>query len=164
MTVAGKGGRPKKPTQLKVLHGDRRDRIPTDEPVPDAEEIAKPDSLSEDAVEVWDRLAPDLIRKGVLTAWDVDMFAAFCNAVVVNRTAMAEVDEHGTKILTVARELASGDLVYALKPNPAWPIAKQSAELMTSIGGRFGLSPADRAGLSVGTGEQRDPNADLFTG
>jgi hypothetical protein len=30
---------------------------------------------------VSDRLAPDLVDKGMLTEWDVDAFAVFCDAV-----------------------------------------------------------------------------------
>jgi phage terminase small subunit len=40
-----------------------------------------PDTLTEGAGEVWDRLAPDLIARNVLTPSDVDEFVGFCDAV-----------------------------------------------------------------------------------
>lgn len=162
MTIAGKGGQPRKPTALRVLHGDREDRMPVDEPVPDEADVRRPASLPPRASEVWDTIAPDLIRKHVLTAWDVDLLAAFCAAVIVNRDAAAELEENGVKCSTVVRELADGTLIYDLRRNPAWQAFRESASTMATIGGRFGLSPADRAGLSIGTAEDDDTD-DLLT-
>jgi P27 family predicted phage terminase small subunit len=163
VTIAGKGGRPRKPTALKLLQGDRQDRINRDEPVPDEAEVVRPEWLPEPAAAIWDQLAPDLIAKNVLTAWDVDMFAAFCTAVVANREAAADLDQSGVKCTTLVRETARGDLIYDLRRNPAWQVFRESAATMAGIGGKFGLTPADRAGLSVGQGEQHDPTADLLT-
>ncbi|MFC4333874.1 phage terminase small subunit P27 family [Salininema proteolyticum] len=164
MTVAGKGGRPKKPTGLKMLHGDRADRVNTSEPQPDSSEVTRPAWLTGDAAGVWDRLAPDLIRKGVLTAWDVDLFATFCSAVIVNRDALVEIDENGVKCSAPVRELSDGTIVYDLRRNPAWQVARESATMMATVGGRFGLSPADRAGLSIGEADDGDSTADLLSG
>lgn len=162
MTVPGKGGRPKKPTQLKLLQGDRDDRINHDEPVPDEADVVRPPWLPEAASQVWDTLAPDLIAKHVLTAWDVDMFAAFCAAVVANREAAAEIDENGVKCSTLVRETSNGDMIYDLRRNPAWQVFRESAVTMAAIGGKFGLSPADRAGLSMGKADDDDAD-DLLT-
>ncbi len=38
--------------------------------------------LSPRARKVWDGLAPNLVERRVLTAWDVDLFGAFCAVVV----------------------------------------------------------------------------------
>lgn len=162
MTKAGKGGQPRKPTALRVLEGDRADRMPVNEPVPDTAEVERPASLPDRAAEVWDAVAPDLIRKGVLTPWDTDMLAAFCNAVIVNRDAAAEIEENGVKCSALVRETANGDLIYDLRRNPAWGVFRESAATMASLGGRFGLSPADRAGLSIGQADDDDTD-DLLT-
>ena len=73
-------GRPRKPTHLKVLAGEREDRINRGEPLPTQSAIVPPVQLSDGAQKVWNRLAPDLIDKGCLTSWDVDMFAVFCRS------------------------------------------------------------------------------------
>jgi phage terminase small subunit len=73
--------RPPKPTHLKILAGEREDRINRNEPTPARAPIVPPVELSDGARAVWDRLAPDLIAKHILTAWDLDMFGVFCDAV-----------------------------------------------------------------------------------
>jgi P27 family predicted phage terminase small subunit len=73
--------RPPKPTHLKILAGEREDRINRNEPTPARAPIVPPVELSDGARAVWDRLAPDLIVKHILTAWDLDMFGVFCDAV-----------------------------------------------------------------------------------
>jgi phage terminase small subunit len=73
-------GRPRKPNHLKILSGEREDRINRNEPIPGECDITPP-GLSTVARQVWDRLAPDLIDKGCLTAWDVDLFSVYCEAV-----------------------------------------------------------------------------------
>jgi hypothetical protein len=45
----GKRGPVAKPTSLRILHGDRKDRINTSEPVPPTSEITSPDWLSDKA-------------------------------------------------------------------------------------------------------------------
>lgn len=143
------GGRPAKPTALKLLHGDDKKnpgRVNRSEPVPAAVEIAAPSFLSPEAREIWDEIAPDRIRKGVLTAWDVQAFAAFCE---------------GLRILRYAPEHAL-DLA---KPGQESPMAKfrQAVSICSALGGRFGWTPADRQKLIVGEGK-RDDDADLLSG
>jgi phage terminase small subunit len=144
--MSSQGGRPPKPRNLKVLHGDRPDRINNAEPVPSSLPVEPPYELNEDVREVWDRLAPDRIAKGLLTAWDVDAFAAFCEALVLVRQG--------------ARE-ASGPVV----PGCASPMSrfKDAVSICGSLGGRFGWTPSDRQKLIVGEG-RRDPTEDLLSG
>lgn len=151
MTVSGKGGRPRKPTNLVVLEGGN---APADEPVPAALEVAAPDWLDEPAMAVWDSLAPDLEDKGLLTAWDVPAFAILCDAVA----------RHAEAARIVAREgaLVVGDKERIVK-NPAAQLVRDYAAIVTTYGGRFGLTPSDRAGLSIAKADD-DPHADLLTG
>jgi phage terminase small subunit len=139
-------GRPPKPTALKVLHGDRADRINTREPVPDAQPVEPPFKLTQAAQRVWDRLAPDRISKGVLTAWDVDAFAEFCEAVVILR----------------AKRRASK---ARPAPGQASPMSEYRAALgiVSSLGSRFGWTPADRSRL-VMPGEPDAEGEDLLAG
>lgn len=76
----GKRGPEPKPTALRVLHGDRKDRINDAEPVAPEVEVRPPEELSDEAREIWTRLAPSLIAVGVLTVWDIDAFQITCEA------------------------------------------------------------------------------------
>lgn len=140
------GGRPPKPTHLKVLHGDRDDRVNDAEPVPSEGEIVPPVDLTKEGREVWDRLAPDRIAKGVLTAWDVDAFAEFCESLVILRRK---------------RRAASRGKAEQGKASPMneWKLAVQ---VVTSLGGRFGWTPSDRAKLEVDRGQEQSD--DLLSG
>ncbi len=164
MTVNGKGGRPKKPTALRVLHGDRKDRINTAEPVPAALVVQPPAWLGEDAVEVWDAYAPDLQRTGVLTAWDVELFGCWCDAAARRRRAVAALDREG-EIVEMPVFGKNGELSgYRRGKNPwAYTLTEADAQVQR-YGARFGLSPADRAALVSERQPRRDPAEDLLTG
>lgn len=54
----GKRGPAPKPTALRVLHGDRKDRINDAEPQPAEGEVTAPEELSDDARAIWDQLPP----------------------------------------------------------------------------------------------------------
>lgn len=141
----GERGPAPKPTHLKVLHGERQDRINTAEPQPDAAEVVPPFDLGKKAQQVWDRLAPDLERKGVLTAWDVDLFAELCEAIVRLRekraSSRAKPEKGGASPM---REYA------------------QALDMVVKLAGRFGLTPSDRAKLEVDRGQEQSD--DLLSG
>lgn len=144
----GKRGPRAKPTSLKLLEGSSD--INNSEPVPAQSEVQAPEWLvemanesegdRESALDVWNRLSPDLHRKGVLTPWDVDEFAVFCDAVVNHRAAAMEVRKYGLLVRG-----AKGNLVK----NPATQLTRDYADVMVKIGARFGLSPSDRADLKI---------------
>lgn len=125
-------GRPPKPTHLKVLHGDRPDRINDAEPLPAKVDVQPPFPLSKAASEVWERLAPDRIAKGVLTPWDADAFAEFCEALVILRSRRKAANR---------------------KPEPGGvsPMAeyKAAVSIVSALGSRFGWTPSDRAKLTT---------------
>ncbi len=133
--MAGRG-QPAKPTALKILHGDRSDRINDAEPVPLGLPVA-PDTMSVAGRAAWDRLAPDRIAQGVLTAWDVEAFAAFCEVTAV---------------------LATAHRGMSAKPVPGAPAPigkfRDLVQLAVTLGGRFGWTPSDRAKLAVGGGRK----------
>lgn len=152
----GRRGPAGKPTALRVLDGDRESRINRDEPLPsESGGIAPTEDLSVAARRVWDRVAPDLIRKGVLTEWDVQAFTTYCQAVAHYQAAQAGLEEHGY----TARGAAGGVI-----KSPYWQIMRDAIGVMTTIGGRFGLTPSDRAQLKVGGSESRADGAERLLG
>lgn len=145
----GSGGANRKPTALKVLHGDDKknpQRINRNEPIPGDQPILPPVTLTADGLEVWQRLAQDRIDKGVLTIWDVDAFALFCEAIAQAHEAARHAGEEPERLIQ--------------SPMSRF---KDAVAICASLGGRFGWTPSDRAKLVVG-GRQRDPKEDLLTG
>lgn len=133
-------GRPRTPNHLKILAGAREDRINRNEPLPAESAVLPPMALSEGAQKVWDRLAPDLIDKGVLSAWDVDIFAVFCDVAALY---------HECRALMGSGYVSMGSVKDTWVRSPYWRVMRDCIETMAKIGGRFGLTPADRAGLDV---------------
>lgn len=160
----GKRGPAPAPTALKLVRGDRESRINREEPLPAESAVVAPDWLPDEARAVWVRLAPDLIAKGVLTLWDVDSFADLCSLIVINRAALLDIDRNGTNCTVVDRELSDGTLIYRLTKNPSWQVAKESTALITTLGGRFGLNPSDRAQLKVKGEEDGGKGAERLLG
>lgn len=145
----GKRGPAGKPTALRVLHGDRKDRINTDEPQPSAGEVAPPEWLGDEALAVWEEYAPDLEAKRVLTAWDVEAFAAWCDAVARRRDAARHVEEEGAVVEHPVFN-KNGDQTGVRLGKNAWLLALDAADAQVQrYGARFGLTPSDRASLKI---------------
>ncbi|MET9396293.1 phage terminase small subunit P27 family [Kitasatospora sp. NPDC002965] len=145
----GSRGPAQKPTALRILHGDRKDRINTGEPAPSQQDIAAPEWLTDEAREVWNRLAPDLEQQGVLTAWDADTFAILCDALVQYR--------HASRLVAAGGVLIKGRRDAAVK-NPALQVVRDTAQTVRAYAQEFGLTPSARSGLSLGgTGQGLGP-------
>lgn len=144
----GRRGPAPKPTALRALRGDVVDRGP----VPATGSVECPEKLSDAARAVWQRLAPDLQRSGLLSPLDADAFAQFCDATARHWEACEALDAEGA-VVTGAR----GGPVR----NP-WALTwKDTAEVAARLGARFGLTPSDRSQVRVETPEPAD---DLLTG
>lgn len=106
---------------------------------PVADDVEPPEYLDADALAVWERLAPTLRARSLLTIWDLDLFAVYCTAVVHHRRAAQLVND--TNILVV------GDR-GAVK-HPAMQVIRDQAMILATLAGRFGLSPSDRAQIEM---------------
>jgi P27 family predicted phage terminase small subunit len=133
-----RGPRPA-PSALKRARGVRPDRINEAEPVPSDGLAPCPDYLSSGAQAVWDRLAPDLSRRGVLTTWDADVFALYCDLVDLAWRAR----EH----------LELGLLVKGRRDGvittPAWRIYRDAIAEIRALAQEFGLTPSARSLIRV---------------
>jgi phage terminase small subunit len=126
-------GRPRKPTVLKLIEGDRgRGRRPFNDAEPQpAAGCPKPKFLKGRAAKIWDDYAPELERIGVLTAVDGHMFATWC--------VLAEEVERDAARMTASR------------------IAQ-----MRGLASSFGLDASSRSRLSVKDGKPKDDPADRY--
>jgi P27 family predicted phage terminase small subunit len=137
------------PTPLKVLTGVRKDRINDAEPIPSAEDVVRPSWLCPQACKVWDTKAPDLIRRRVLTTWDAEAFAVYCDAVVLHRQAAEHLQGEGAVVEADVFDRNGRPAGTRLQRN-VWALAwKDTATVIQSYGARFGMTPSDRVALSV---------------
>jgi P27 family predicted phage terminase small subunit len=128
------------PTSLRLIRGDRADRVNVDEPVPADAEITCPDWVCDWGQRLWRQLAPDLIAKRVLTPWDAPLFASACDWWGLYRDAVHDVWKQGTLVVG-----AKGGQVK----NPNVEVARGAFESACKIFARFGLTPSDRAQLRL---------------
>jgi P27 family predicted phage terminase small subunit len=102
--------------------------------------VVPPTQLSDEAQEVWDRLAPDLANKGVLTCWDVDAFVVYCDAVAGYHEARAQMGDD---------KVTRGSVKNTSVKSAWYRIMLDCIDVMRVVGAKFGLTPSDRAGLDV---------------
>lgn len=131
-------GRKPTPTRLKVLKGERPDRINHDEPQPGSG-IPQCPSTDPEVRKVWDYMVDQLSRMQVITMADRDSLDAYCQAVVQHRRA--------TEILNREGFLIEG--AYGTKKHPAATIQREALMAMKQFGGEFGLTPAARTRIKV---------------
>lgn len=142
------------PTALKVVRGDRPSRVNLAEPKPGENPYPEPPAdLGPRAHDLWDRLAPDLHRAGVLTWWDADVFAVYCNAVEAHIEATIHIVEEGV--------LVPGE--RGLVKNPAFQIQSHASATILQYAARFGLTPSDRQRLNVGAEKDESRAAQLLS-
>jgi len=135
MTIGVNMSRPRKPTALKLIHGSRDRHQNKHEPKPTGKAVM-PEWLNADARSEWERLAPELIKIGLLTIADQVEFAIYCQALAEFKEAEAYLLEHGrTQITKDGFERKSA---WCSIRDEAWKRLHQAAS-------GFGLTPASRA-------------------
>ena len=136
-----RGPRPA-PTALKMVRGDRPSRIAQAEPEAPVspEPPPAPDDLGEEAAEVWARHAPMLHAQAVLTEWDLEALARFCEAVVMARHAYRSLLEDGLSI--------PGDAGGQVR-NPAAATWQAAANAVRQFAQEFGMTPSARSRISA---------------
>lgn len=149
---AGRSGRKQKPTALKVVSGEREDRINRAEPATgELGAPERPEWLSAEAAAEWDRVVPALERTGMLRHVDRAALAAYCAAWARLVEAERLIAEQG-QTLHVADRTFEGDdgsttIVVKAARNPALTEAKAASDLLRGFLSEFGLSPSSRSRL-----------------
>lgn len=160
-------GRPAKPTALKLLHGDNKknpQRVNRSEPAHLPATGDAPGWLTPAALDVWLEYAPGLVRTRVMSAADVEAFAAWCDACARRREAVVHLGAEGAVVEQPVLD-RNGHLVGTKLAKSPWTIVLREADAqMVHWGSRFGMTPSDRAKISVGGGERGAQTDDLFAG
>jgi hypothetical protein len=123
---------PPKPTPTVTLaaRGSWRAATRPNEPKPDPlTDLSAPPDLPEEALRVWDDIAPRLIGAGLCTVADVPALARLCRLTVAWQNAMTKVE---------AKADRSSVLMLA-----------KLDDMVRKAMAAFGMTPADRTGISV---------------
>lgn len=161
-------GRPRKPTQSKILHGTfRNDRAPKNEPQPEKIlEIPRPPShLSKYAKKLWKQLAGELVEKGILTVLDTAALEACCEAYGQYRMAHEAVfrpvdPETGKKGKRTLAEYLRGRNSQTM---PEYTTMTKAWTTFKTFLTEFGMTPASRGKLDISEkGDEKDPMERLF--
>ena len=148
---------PRKPTALKILHGDPKSRMTaTTEPEFSPGLGPPPDWFGDDACHAWDWLRSKLEPTGVAT--EADQHAAmiyartFATWMEINRTLTTEG-------LVITDESVRG---IVTKAHPLLPSLHASAKQMMACLSQFGMTPSARASLGTNQEPPTDPLVDFM--
>jgi P27 family predicted phage terminase small subunit len=148
-------GRPALPTNVHLLRGDDKKnpkRINRSEPQPSGGEVTPPSWLSRKARAVWRRLAPDLEAKKVLTPWDREAFANYCDAVARRAEAAKALQKEG-QVIDAPVFNKNGDLTGHRRARNPWSLELRDADAQVQRwGARFGLTPSERSQIKLPQG------------
>jgi P27 family predicted phage terminase small subunit len=133
----GARGPAPKPTALRLIDGDREDRINRHEPTPRAGAMECPDDTPDDVRAVFDYTAHELEHMGIDTPADRDALLCFCWAVRNHREASKVLARTGMLIQNRKR----GDWVR----NPMLIEQGKAAAIIRAFAQEFGLTPSARS-------------------
>jgi P27 family predicted phage terminase small subunit len=145
-----------KPTKLKLLEGNPGKRsLPVNEPDPVAKEPKIPKDIDKEAVIVWKRLAPQMVKLGLLAETDGDAFAILCQC----RSRLVQIHtflkKHNASFVQEKSVVDStGTEHKEYKVSPYITMEKHYYQLFNMYATHFGLTPKGRVGLAVNSGKK----------
>ena len=136
------------PAALKLLHGRGEGKDSggrTVNPGPSFRRVPPkpPEWLTGDALDVWNRVVPELARLDIVKAEDAETLATYCQTWQVFVDATAVIAEEGMFI-----DARQGKLAH-----PAVGIQRNAAKELRSIAAHFGLTPSTEQALARGAGD-----------
>lgn len=146
-------GRPRKPTTLKILDNDRKDRINPAEPPSPPGLGDPPEWLDDLARSAWSRLSDRLAEMGVATRADSEAAMLYCQSYSVWRRATVMIAE----TFSVETETTT-------KAHPLWNVIHEAQRTMFRCLAQFGMTPSSRAGLHVQDRPADDPLMSFLAG
>ena len=138
-------GRPRKPTELKLIEGTfRPDRANPNEPTGEVVLLIAPEWLPARAAEIFDQLAAYVVGANLSLAGDVYALGLLALRLHEVEYCTIALDEHGPTYWT---ENAAGERLCKRRPEVA--IRAEAAKHAQSLMHEFGLTPATRSKVSV---------------
>lgn len=144
------GGRNAVPTELKLIRGNPGKRKLNIKGHPGAGTAPdRPNWLTQEASEEWDRVVTELDRLKMLAKVDRAALIGHCEAVSQLREATEDIAERGVTLLVLEREFDDGTKLYAkVAKNPAVTVAQNAMAQIRGFCAEFGLSPSARARMT----------------
>src|SRR5262245_41098800 len=145
--VKGHPGRRRIPTALHELRGFPGKRKPPEgEPTPALATAEPPKWLDDTAIEVWNDVAPELVRLGLLTQVDRHALAGACRWWAVYRKLDASLRDETVEV--------------SQSQGRKFRIAQQAFASAMTVFARFGVTPSERARLTMPTVPADDDEAE----
>jgi P27 family predicted phage terminase small subunit len=150
------------PTKLRILRGDRKDRINTLEPQAPAARVEEmPDYLTGYAVKKWQELFPLLNQVAVLTESDREALGRYCDLYRYWREVRQVIIEQGNTYPVLNDK---GEVKF-IAQRPEVAIHRSLVQQLRQLESDFGLNPTSRAGLKVTNAtKEKDPLDEFLTG
>jgi P27 family predicted phage terminase small subunit len=136
----GKRGPAPTPTGLRLVRGDRKDRINLDEPQAREGLPQCPIEAAPEVHDIWNYTIDQLDHMKIVTLADRDALYAYCEAVVLHRHASRLIATEGVVI-----EGLHGGWVK----HPAHQIQRDAASVMRAFAQEFGLTPSARSTIKM---------------
>jgi len=135
------GGPAPIPTKLKILHGNPGKRaLNKNEPDPEVKIPDPPGFLCDEALDEWNRVAPELERLELLSEIDMAMLASYCQAYKRWYDAEVKLKETGDSYINDNGVVVVNPLVY---------VAIKASVQMHKFASEFGMSPSSRSKVTV---------------
>ncbi len=144
----GKRGPKGKPTNLRILHGDRPDRINQNEPPAPQGAPEPPYEMADDVAEVWAYTVRSLVGMTIASPVDRDALAVYCEAVALHRRASAMLKD--TSILVRTQRSRANGAGPGFMRNPLLQVQRDAAATIRAYAQEFGLTPAARSEITAG--------------
>ena len=158
-----KTGRPRKPTQMKVLEGNRGKRpLPANEPkpAPATKDVKPPTWMNTDGKKMWKRLVPILQRLQLLTEADLESFSMLCQSWGDYVEHVKDIKKNGKYCIYVNKGGGANEV-----ERPAVKLMHRAYERYKALCSEFGLTPASRTRIEIKpSDEEYDPMEALLSG
>lgn len=128
------------PTNVRILRGDRKDRINYNEPSPRDGDLTCPPDVTAEVREVWEYTVYHMKSMNIEKPMDRDALRCYCEAVATHRQASRQVAEEG---ITIRGERGT-------VRNPAVSVQLAAATTVRHLAHEFGFTPSARSGIRVG--------------
>ena len=152
----GKRGPKKEDHNLKVLKGNPgKQKLNEDYPRPDPVDAPPPDYIGDTAKQVWDKLAPELYKDGMLTERDLIQFRNLCITEEILQTLYHSIKK---KLDGLTFETETGYQQQIPELNALDKYMKQ----IHRFADRFGLDPISRQSLTIAEDKEKDPMKQLI--
>jgi len=140
------------PTRVKEVLGNPGKRALNKKEIKPRPLVARPAHITGAIAAEWDRAIASMMP-GFFTAADVPVLTIYCEALVLRRNAMADVQKDGRMVAG-----STGQMVA----HPMLREASRQAEIILKCADRLGMSPAARTRLSAPDDETEDETAHYF--